>query len=384
MIDGVLPPASVSAEQIPGIHLPPHIIQAGVIPVGDDGPRHALELGQVVHDHAAEERAAVLQGGLVDDDGGALGTDALHHALDAALPEVVAAGLHRQAVHADDGLALLRGIPAPVVLVRPGHPQHLRGDEVLPRPVALHDGAHHVLRHVGVVGQQLLGVLGEAVAAVTERGVVVVGADARVQAHPVDDGAGVQALDLGVGVQLVEVADAQGQVSVREELDGLGFLQAHEQGRDVLLQCSLLQQSCEGARRPLEVRYVRNGLQGAVLLLELGAVYHLRHSDNDPAGIEVVVQGLALAQELRGEQQVKPPHALPPVLHVQAAAVAHGDGGLDDHHRVRVDLQHEVYDLLHVRGVEVVAHGVVVGRCGNDDELRVGVGLPSVQRRHQV
>ena len=93
-------------EDVAGVDLCPHVVQAWVVAVGDDGLRAALELGKVVDDPAAEERAAVLQGGLVDDDGGALGPDALHHALDAALAEVVAARLHRQAVHPDDHVPL--------------------------------------------------------------------------------------------------------------------------------------------------------------------------------------------------------------------------------------------------------------------------------------
>ena len=93
-------------EDVAGVDLSLHVVQAWVVAVGDDGLRAALELRQVVDDPAAEERAAVRECRLVDDDGGALGPDALHHALDAALAEVVAAGLHRQAVHADDHVPL--------------------------------------------------------------------------------------------------------------------------------------------------------------------------------------------------------------------------------------------------------------------------------------
>ena len=75
----------------------------------------------------------------------------------------------------------------------------------------------------------------------------------------------------------------------------------------------------------------------------------------------------ALTQELGGEYQVQPFQPLLPVLHVKAAAVAHGDGGLDDHHGGGVDLQHQVDDLLHVRGVEVVPDRVVVRRGRDDD-----------------
>ena len=71
--------SSVPAEQVPGIHLVPHVIQAGVIAVCDDCLRTPLELRKVIDHHAPEERAAVLQRRLVDDDRRALGPDAFHH-----------------------------------------------------------------------------------------------------------------------------------------------------------------------------------------------------------------------------------------------------------------------------------------------------------------
>ena len=55
---------------------------------------------------------------------------------------------------------------------------------------------------------------------------------------------GGEALHLGVGVELVEVADAQGEVGVGEELHGLGFLYADEEHGDVLLDGGFLEQAC--------------------------------------------------------------------------------------------------------------------------------------------
>ena len=279
---------------------------------------------------------------------------------------------------------LLRGVPPAVVLVSPGHPQHLARDEVLPRAVALHYRGHHVLGHVLVVRQKLLRVLREAVAAVAEGRVVVMSTDPRVQADALDDGRRVQALDLGVGVQLVEVAHAEGQVRVGEELHRLSFLQAHVQRGDVLLYRALLKQFRERMRGLLQERYVGESPDGPVLLRELRMFDYLGYAHDDAARIEVVVKGLALPQELRGEYQVQPPQALLPVLHVEAAAVAHGDGGLDDHHGGRIDLQYQVDDLLHVGGVEVVPDRVVVRRGGDDDVLGVRVCPAAVQGGRQV
>ena len=357
----------IPPEQVPGIHLVPHIIQTPVIPVGNDGLRTPLKLRQVVDHHAPEERAAVLQCRLVDDDRSALRLDALHDALNRALTEVVAARLHRKPVYADDGLMLLRGVPAAVILVRPGHPQHLARDEVLTRPVALHYRGHHVLGYVLVVRKELLRVLREAVPAVAEGRVVVMCADPRVQADALDDGGRVQALHLGIGVQLVEVAHAEGQVRVREELHRLRLLKAHIQRGDVLRYRTLLKQFRKCMRGLLQERYVGQGADGIVLLRELRMFDYLGYTHDDAARIEVVVKGLALTQELRGEYQVQPFQPLLPVLHVEAPAVAHGDGRLDDHHGGGVHLQHQVDDLLHVRGVEVVPDRVVVRRGRDDD-----------------
>ncbi len=93
--------------------------------------------------------------------------------------------------------------------------------EILARPIGLHDGLDQLLRDVLVVGQKLLGVLGQAVAAVAKGGVVVVVADTGVQAHGADDALSVDVARLGVGVELVEVRHAQGKVRIGEELDRL-------------------------------------------------------------------------------------------------------------------------------------------------------------------
>ena len=65
-------------------------------------------------------------------------------------------------------------------------------------------------------------------------------ANARIQADAVDDLPGVQALALGVGVQLVEVGHTQRQIGVGKQLDGLGLGKAHEQRVDVFLDGTFL------------------------------------------------------------------------------------------------------------------------------------------------
>ncbi len=313
----------------------------------------------------AEELRRV-QRGLVDHNGHALGLHALHDALDGARTEVVGVGLHRQAVHAHDWLRLA------LVHAVPHHLQHLDGDEVLAGAVGLDDGLDQVLRHVLVVGQQLLGVLGQAVAAVAEAGVVVVAADARLQAHAVDYVAGVEAADLAVGVELVEVGHAQRQVGVGEELDGLGLGGAQHELGDALRAVGVhaLELGRVGALREQAGELLRRGDGLGVIL---GRAHH------DAAGVQVVVERLALAQELGAEED---PAVAQPLA--KARGVADGDGRLDDDPGVRVHRAHGGDGGLDGARVEEVPVRVVVRRRGDDGVVGARVGLGHVDGGVQV
>lgn len=207
------------------------VIQAGIVPVGEDGGTLGLEFFEVVNYEAAEEGGAVFEGRFVDDDGGAFRLYPLHDALYAALTEVVGVGFHRESVDSDCRRS--RRFPLSVfhdvggVVVPSCHAEHLVGDEVLTGAVALDDCCHHVLGHVLVVGEELFCVFGEAVTAVAERGIVVMGADARVEPYAFDDCLRIESFYLGICVEFVEIADAQGKIGVGEELDCLCLLHAH-------------------------------------------------------------------------------------------------------------------------------------------------------------
>ena len=316
--------------------------------------------------HLGAEELRRVQRGLVDHHGHALGLHALHDALDGARTEIVGVGLHRQAVHAHDRLRLT------LVDAVPDHLQHLVGHEVLAGAVGVHDGLDQVLRHVPVVGQQLLGVLGQAVAAVAEAGVVVVRSDARLQADAVDDVAGVEAADLAVGVKLIEVGYAKSQVGVGEQLDGLGLGGAQHELRDAhgavgvhALQLgwvrSLGKQACEAL----------GGSDGVGILL--------RRAHNDAAGVQVVVERLALAQELWAEEDLAVAQPL-----AKPRGVAHGDRRLDDDPGVRVHRANGGDGGLDGGSVEEVPVRVVVGRRGDDGVVGARICLGHVDRGVQV
>lgn len=68
-------------EEVAGVDLLFYVVEVLVVAVGEDDLGLLLELGEVVDHEAAEEGGAVVKGGLVDDDLGTLGLDALHYAL---------------------------------------------------------------------------------------------------------------------------------------------------------------------------------------------------------------------------------------------------------------------------------------------------------------
>src|SRR3546814_12149167 len=73
--------------------------------------------------------------------------DALHHAQNTAGAEIVRSRRHGEAMDADDA--------------RPAR-DYLGRDEILTRRVRRHDRLNQILRHILVIGEHLLGVLGQA------------------------------------------------------------------------------------------------------------------------------------------------------------------------------------------------------------------------------
>ena len=70
-------------------------------------------------------------------------------------------------------------------------------------------------------------------------------ADARIEANTIDNLLSVQPLHLSVGIQFIKIADTQCQISISEQFDSLCFRKSHEQGIDVLLNSTFLQEFCK-------------------------------------------------------------------------------------------------------------------------------------------
>ena len=280
----------VSPKNISSIDLPLHIRQTRVKTVGQDNVALGFEGIHVIHHLIANELAAILQCGFVDDDVHSVGFQVLNNVLDGRSAEVVAVALHRKAIDSNGlRLAFQDGV----------------GNELLAHCIALYHGFNHSLRDILVVRKKLLSVFREAVAAVAEGRVVVVAADARVHAYALNDLLRIQTFDLSICIELVEIAHADGEVGVGEKFDGLGLGRVGNQGLHIFVLGTLGEQVGEHL--------------SFLLLVIVGA-------HDDAAGVQVVVEGLALAEELRGEDDV-----VDAVLRTDAVGVAHGDGALDDH-----------------------------------------------------
>ena len=181
-------------------------------------------------------------------------------------------------------------VPLHIVAVVSGAGEDLGGYEILPGAVGIHNCLNQVFGDIVVVCKELLGVFREAVAAVAEGRVVVVGAYAGVEADSVYYRLGIQTFKFSVGVELIEIAYPQGKVGVGEEFHGFGFGAAHIEHRNVLLDCPF------GYYRREVSRCL--GEDGIALVV----THHYA------ARVEVVVEGLGLAEELRGEDYVRSDH----------------------------------------------------------------------------
>ena len=164
--------SSVPSEYIPGIDFGYNVVEGRIITIGDDKAGLLFKGRQVIDDSAAKEGGAVFQGRLIDDDADTFGLEALHDALDGRTAEVIRIILHGQAVDADDDFLFLVLTPGIIRLIGSGQFQNPVRNEVLAGTVAFHNGGHHVLGNILIVGEKLPGILRETVAAVAEGRIV--------------------------------------------------------------------------------------------------------------------------------------------------------------------------------------------------------------------
>ena len=64
--------------------------------------------------------------------------------------------------------------------------------------------------------------------------------------------------------------------------------------------------------------------------------------------------------------------------------ITHRNGGFDHHESLGIHFQDLIDHGLYRRGVEEISFGIVVGRCGDNHEIRIPVGGFSIRRRLQL
>ena len=112
--------------------------------------------------------------------------------------------------------------------------------------------------------------------------------------------------------------------------------------------------------------------------LNQALIFHIR-TDDDAAGIQVIVQRLWLTQEFRAEDDILAARLFPDAL-----GISHRNGGLDDHNRIRVILHDQLDHSLDCGCVKKVLLAVVICRSRNNNKVRIAVGEFGVQRCGQI
>ena len=80
--------------------------------------------------------------------------------------------------------------------------------------VSRYNCADQVLRDMGIVGQQLLRIFGQAISAIAEGRIIVKIANARIKAYALDDIRCIQSSYLSIAVQFVKLGYPQRQVCI--------------------------------------------------------------------------------------------------------------------------------------------------------------------------
>ena len=80
--------------------------------------------------------------------------------------------------------------------------------------------------------------------------------------------------------------------------------------------------------------------------------------------MQVIIQGLGLSEELRAEDDI-----LDSIFFSYGFCIANRDRRLDNHQDIRVHLQRPLDGILNGACIKEMVHIVVVGRCGDDNQL---------------
>ena len=72
------------------------------------------------------------------------------------------------------------------------------------------------------------------------------------------------------------------------------------------------------------------------------------------------------------------------ILHIKLPAIAHRNGRLYHHHRIRIHTQHQINHIFNVVRVEKILHRVVVGGCRNHNVVGIPVSRSAIKRGSEI
>ena len=178
----------------------------------------------------------------------------------------------------------------------------------------------------------------------------------RIQANTVDDLLGVQSLHLGIGIQLVEVANTQCQIGVGKQFDRLSLSEAHEQRVNTFLDGTFLQEFCEG-----------------VCCFYQTSIVHIG-ANNNARRIKVIIQSLALTQELRAEDDIVAVELL-----TNTCSVTNRNRTLDNHDSFRIIFDDQFNDSFYCRGIKEILLAIVICRSCYHYKINITVCFLGIQ-----
>ena len=186
-------------------------------------------------------------------------------------------------------------------------------------------------------------------------------ADTRIKADTINDLLSIQALALCVGVQLVEVSNAQSQICIGEQLNCLCLGEAHKQGVDIFFNSTFLQQTSK-------------------LMRCFHQTFITQVSTNDDAGrIQVIVKSLGFTQKLRTENDI-----LAIELLAHRSSISNRNGGLDNHNGIRIIFHNQLNHSLNRRSIKVLGLAIIVGRSRDYNKIRIRVCSLCIQSCGQI
>ena len=102
-------------------------------------------------------------------------------------------------------------------------------------------------------------------------------------------------------------------------------------------------------------------------------------SDDNTGRIKVIIQSLALTQELRAEDDIVAVELL-----THTCSVTNRDGALDNHNGFWIVFDDQFNDSFYSTCVKKVLLAIVICRCSNHHEISITVCLLCIQRCGQI